>query len=164
MARHNHVAITGRIVADPKFETLKANNTPCLRFNVAIPRDASQMSQRKDESGRKQRVDIIRVCEYGARAKTDYFYLKKDTVVVILGWVEQRPYYDKDTRRRKYAIDINAETILPSFGADFARGDRQLEMRTEEAESHGMTTAEMELAGLTFAALPPDAELDISEE
>ena len=164
MARHNQVTIQGRIVADPKFETLKTNQTPCIRFNVAVPRDPSQMAQRQDESGKKQRVDIVRVCEYGQRAKTDYFYLKKDTVVVIVGWVEQRPYTDKRDHRRKHAIDINAESIVPSFGADFARGDRQRQMRTEEAKSQGMTTTEMELAGLAFAALPPDAELDISED
>ena len=171
MPRCNHVTLVGRILSDPKFETLQTNNTPCIRFSLAVPRDATQMSQkqvesglRPEESGKRQRIDIIRICEYGARAKADYFYLKKNTVVVVTGWVEQRSYIDKRDHRRKSAIDINAENIVPSYGADFDRGNRQREMRAEDTPSQAMSTSEMELAGLTFAALPPDADLDIGED
>ena len=139
MARNNHTTLRGCLVNDPQFEILDGR-TPHIRFDLVVPRDESQAARKAaPELSKKERRDLIRVVEYGERARVDYFYLRKGATVTVIGWNESRRYRDT------------------SHGADFARGDRQREDKLDEMRARG---TDLEALGLAPIELPADDELD----
>ena len=157
MARNNHTTLRGCLVNDPQFEILDGR-TPHIRFDLVVPRDESQAARKAaPELSKKERRDLIRVVEYGERARVDYFYLRKGATVTVIGWNESRRYRDTGTRRWRRVLEGNAHTITPSHGADFARGDRQREDKLDEMRARG---TDLEALGLAPIELPADDELD----
>jgi single-stranded DNA-binding protein len=157
VARNNQTTLRGCLASDPHFEILDGR-TPHIRFDLVVPRDESQAARKAaTELAKKERRDLIRVVEYGERARVDYFYLRKGAMVTVIGWNESRRYRDMDTRRWRRVLEVNAHTITPSHGADFARGDRQRADKLEELQEKG---TDLEALGLAPIELPADEELD----
>ena len=157
MARNNHTTLRGCLAGDPHFEILDGR-TPHIRFDMVVPRDESQAARKAvTDLTKKERRDLLRVVEYGERARVDYFYLRKGATVTVIGWTESRRYRDPGTRRWRRVLEVNAHTITPSHGADFARGDRQRADKLEELREKG---TDLEALGLAPIELPADDELD----
>ncbi len=117
----NRVFLSGNIAQDPEFRFLPSG-TPYLRFFLVVPRSREQMPS-KDVI---QKVDLIRVVEYGRRAEVDRYYLRAGAEVSIEGWLQSRPYVDKKTRRRRNQKEVNVVNVTHGRGCDFKRGDEQL--------------------------------------
>jgi single-stranded DNA-binding protein len=157
VARNNQTTLRGCLAGDPHFEILDGHMAH-IRFDVVVPRDESQAARKAAaELTKKERRDVIRVVEYGERARLDYYYLRKGTTVTVIGWNESRRYRDPGTRRWRRVLEVNAHTITPSHGADFTRGDRQREDKLDEMRRRG---TDLEALGLAPIELPADDELD----
>ena len=143
MPQNNFIHLSGNLADDPYFEMLSGEKgkTPYIRFDLVVERDSGQggpssldpassqdgFAGRPDEAGRKdeRRADLIRVTEYGVRARIDFFFLKKGAHVAISGWLQSRRYYDRGTKRMRRVTEVNAQKISYGRGCDFERGERQ---------------------------------------
>jgi hypothetical protein len=143
MAQNNFIHLSGNLADDPHFEMLtgEKGRTPYVRFDLVVERDAGQggpgpfdpsgsqdgFAARSGGDGRKdeRRADLIRVTEYGLRARIDYFFLKKGAHVAISGWLQSRRYFDRGLKRMRRVTEVNAQKISYGRGCDFERGERQ---------------------------------------
>jgi single-stranded DNA-binding protein len=141
--QNNFIHLSGNLADDPYFEMLRGQKgqTPYIRFDLVVERDPNQSGRGAQEGpdnkdgyasqphadGRKdeRRADLIRVTEYGTRARIDFFYLKKGAHVCISGWLCSRRYYDRGAKRMRRIMEVNAQKISYGRGCDFERGERQ---------------------------------------
>jgi single-stranded DNA-binding protein len=143
--QNNFIHLSGNLADDPYFEMLRGQKgqTPYIRFDLVVERDPDQSGQGAQEGpdnkdgygGQPQadgrlrqddrRVDLIRVTEYGTRARIDFFYLKKGAHVCISGWLCSRRYYDRGVKRMRRIMEVNSQKVSYGRGCDFERGERQ---------------------------------------
>jgi len=158
---NNFVHLSGNLADDPYFEMISGDTgkMPYIRFDLVVERDSEQGGPGPFDpagnpegfagwptgAGRKaeRRADLIRVTEYGVRARLDFFYLKKGAQVTISGWLLSRRYLDRGTKRMRRVTEVNAQKISCGPGCDFVRGERQRLGILEQLEADR-------------AAVPPD--------
>jgi single-stranded DNA-binding protein len=142
MPQNNFIHLSGNLADDPYFELLSGERgkTPYIRFDLVVERDVEQgggeaftSAHSRDgaatspASSRREdrRADLIRVTEYGVRARIDFFFLKKGAYVALGGWLQTRRYFDRGTNRMRRVMEVNAQKISYGRGCDFERGERQ---------------------------------------
>ncbi|MCC7358081.1 MAG: single-stranded DNA-binding protein [Anaerolineales bacterium] len=137
MPQNNFIYLSGNLADDPYFEMLSGEKgkTPYIRFDMVVERDSGQGGPSSlDPAGSQdgfagraddRRADLIRVTEYGVRARIDFFFLKKGAHVAISGWLQSRRYFDRGAKRMRRVTEVNAQKISYGRGCDFERGERQ---------------------------------------
>jgi single-stranded DNA-binding protein len=135
--QNNFIHLSGNLADDPYFEMLSGEKgkTPYIRFDLVVERDSGQGGPSSlDPAGNQdgfaartddRRADLIRVTEYGVRARIDFFFLKKGAHVAISGWLQSRRYFDRGAKRMRRVTEVNAQKISYGRGCDFERGERQ---------------------------------------
>jgi hypothetical protein len=179
VSRNNFIHLSGNLAEDPYFEMLSGQNgrTPYIRFDLVVERDAGQagpgpfdqpesqdgFNGRGEGEGRKdeRRADLIRVTEYGVRARIDFFYLKKGAHVAISGWLQSRRYYDRGARKMRRVMEVNAQKVSYGRGCDFERGERQRANILAQLEDE-RAAVPVDLRGEPFMLKPEDAILDLA--
>lgn len=137
MPQNNFIHLSGTLADEPYFELLpgEKGKTPYIRFDLVVERDSGQagssaLDPASDQDGFAapvdgRRADLIRVTEYGVRARIDYFFLKKGAQITVSGWLQSRRFLDRDAKRMRRATEVTAQKISYGRGCDFDRGERQ---------------------------------------
>ncbi len=126
----NHIAIMGRLVADPELRRTQKGTAVCS-FRIACDRDI------KDPDGRHD-TDFIDVVAWRGLAENIARYFAKGRMAVIDGRLQIRPWTDRDGTRR-YATEILASRIY--FG-DSRPKDENGENSDEPPEEDGLNDDE----------------------
>lgn len=147
MPPDNFIHLSGTLADDPYFEMLPGakGKTPYIRFDLVVERDSGQAGPSSlDPTGGQEglagrtdgrQADLIRVTEYGVRARIDFFFLKKGAHVAISGWLQSRRYFDRGAKRLRRVTEVNAQKISYGRGCDFERGERQRQGILSQLES-----------------------------
>jgi single-stranded DNA-binding protein len=137
MPQNNFIHLSGTLADEPYFELLSGEKgkTPYIRFDLVVERDSGQAGSSVLDPANSQdgfaapvdgrRADLIRVTEYGVRARIDYFFLKKNAHITVSGWLQSRRYFDRPAKRMRRVIEVAAQKISFGRGCDFERGERQ---------------------------------------
>lgn len=112
----NHIAIMGRIVADPELRSTPAGVSVCA-FRIACDRDF------KNKQTGERETDFINIVTWRSTAEFVSRYFSKSRMVVCEGRLQIRPYTDRDGNKRT-AAEIVAENVY--FG----------DSKREESESY----------------------------
>lgn len=95
--------ICGNITRDPELRTT-ASGTKVCGFSVAVNRTY------RDASGdMKETVSYIECSAWGKAAETISQYMKKGSGILVSGRLNQRTWDDKDTGKKRSAIEIVVE-------------------------------------------------------
>lgn len=97
---HNHAILTGRITVDPELRQTASGKMTCS-FNIAVQRRHS-----KDNA-----VDYIRIETWGQTAEFVSKYIKKGTLVDVVGAVRTRKWQDKESKTTRYETFILADDL-----------------------------------------------------
>ncbi len=98
----NHIAIMGRLVADPELRRTRKGTAVCS-FRIACDRD------HKNADGEYE-TDFIDVVAWNGLAENIARYFAKGRMAVIDGRLQIRPWTDRDGARR-YATEILASRV-----------------------------------------------------
>lgn len=171
MPQNNFIHLSGTLADEPYFELLpgEKGKTPYIRFDLVVERDSGQAGSSALDSANGQdgfaapvdgrRADLIRVTEYGVRAKIDYFFLKKNAHITVSGWLQSRRYFDRAAKRMRRVIEVAAQKISFGRGCDFERGERQRATIVEQLVANRSTVPPDLLNGPVVLG-PEDIVLD----
>lgn len=107
----------GRLTADPEVKQTQ-NNTPVAVFCVAINRPF------KNQQGERE-ADFINVVAWKHNAEFAGNYLKKGSLVSVVGTIRTRKYQDKDGNNRT-ATEVQADqlnNLTPRAATSDSSGD-----------------------------------------
>ncbi len=171
MPQNNFIHLAGTLAEDPYFEMVpgEKGKTPYIRFDLVVERDSGQGgSSALDPAGGQdgftgrtdgRRADLIRVTEYGVRARIDYFFLKKNAHVTVSGWLQSRRYLDRGAKRMRRATEVTAQKISYGRGCDFERGERQrVSLVAELVADHAIVPPDLVSGPIVLG--PEDVVLD----
>lgn len=178
MPQNNFIHLSGNLADDPYFEMLtgEKGKTPYIRFDIVVERDTFQGGPAALESaygqdgpagpnnnGQKdeRRADLIRVTEYGVRARIDFFFLKKGAHVAISGWLQSRRYYDRGAKKMRRVMEVNAQKVSYGRGCDFERGERQRATILAQLEAE-RAAVPPDLKDEPFTPHPDDLVMDLA--
>jgi single-stranded DNA-binding protein len=122
----NAVHLSGSLAEQPLFNTLE-KGVPLLRLKLDV--------QALIPGAYNDRVEIlhINVVMYGPGAADVYPFLQKGAQISIFGYIGVRVHYENGSRKQRLEQEVVAIRIMPSVGADFARGLQRMERMKEEA-------------------------------
>lgn len=101
----NKAQIIGNLTRDPEMKVLP-NGTPVCNFSVATNHVY------KDKNGVKQEsVEFHNIVCFGKTAETVSQYMRKGSQVYLEGRIQTRSWEDRDTGKKMYRTEINADTI-----------------------------------------------------
>jgi single-strand DNA-binding protein len=102
----NRVIITGNLTADPELRSLPSGTSVC-KLRVAVN------TRRKDgQSGEWRDVpNYFDVTVWGAQGENCARYLAKGRPVAIDGRLEWREWEDKESGKKRSAVDIIADSV-----------------------------------------------------
>lgn len=115
----NHIAIMGRIVADPELRSTPAGVSVCT-FRIACERNF------KNKQTGERETDFINIVTWRSTAEFVSRNFSKGRMVVCEGRLQIRPYTDRDGNKRT-AAEVIAENVY--FG----------DSKREESESYTYT-------------------------
>lgn len=124
---HNHAIITGRITANPELRQTASGKMTCS-FNLAV-----QRSRSKDST-----ADFIRIETWGQTAAFVSRYMKKGTLVDVVGAIRTRKWQDKDSKTTRYETFILAENL------DFAPTNNRTAKTNTQLSDFGEIIGEQE--------------------
>lgn len=110
----NKVTLLGNLTADPETRTTPSGQS-VTSFSLAVNRTW------QDRDGQRQEAtDFINCTAWGPRGETIAKYVSKGRQLLVSGRLQQRTWDDKDTGKKRSAIDVVVEEF--SFVND-GRGD-----------------------------------------
>ena len=98
----NKIFIMGRLTRDPELRRTQSG-TAVTSFTLAVDRDF------KSQSGEKE-TDFIDVVAWRATAEFAAKYFTKGRMAIVEGWLQIRPWTDKDGNNRRSA-EVVADNI-----------------------------------------------------
>ena len=105
MAYENKATIIGYLGGDPEMKMTK-NGSPLAKFNIATT------EKWKNKQGEKQeRTEWHRIVCYDDRATFCETYLKKGSLVYVVGRIQTRSYLEANEEKRRYTTEILPMTI-----------------------------------------------------
>lgn len=137
----NKVVLLGNLTADPETKTTPSGQS-VTSFSLAINRTWN------DQNGQKQEeTSFINCTAWGARGETIAKYVGKGRQLLVSGRLQQRSWEDKDTGKKRSAIDVIVEEF--SFVSD-GRGS-------------GTTTIDKSGDGVDAAPVDDAEPIDLSD-
>lgn len=104
---NSQITIVGNCTADPELKFFESGSAK-LTFSVATDR-----SWKKGEEWETQ-TSFFNVIAWRDVAENAADILTKGMRVVVMGRLEQRSWEDKDTKEKRYAIEVVADEIAAS--------------------------------------------------
>lgn len=146
----NKVILLGNLTADPETRTTP-NGRNITNFTVAVNR-----SYRGSDGERKDDVSYINCNAWGVMGENIAKYFNKGRQIMLSGRLQQRSWEDKDTGKRRYAIDVVVEEF--SFtgnrssdgGSSSSAGADSLKSSDNNIESMGDIDKSIELDDIPF--------------
>jgi single-strand DNA-binding protein len=106
----NKVILLGNLTADPETRTTPSGQS-VTSFSLAVNRTWNDSNGNRQES-----TSFINCTAWGARGETIAKYVNKGRQLLVSGRLEQRSWDDKDTGKKRSAIDVIVEEF--SFVSD----------------------------------------------
>lgn len=98
----NKVQLVGRLTKDPEISVVGENQTPFVKFTVAVDR------RFKDANGNKQ-TDFINCVGWKTTAQFVSNYFHKGQRIGLSGSIQTRTYDDPQTNKKVYVTEVLAE-------------------------------------------------------
>lgn len=108
----NRIIITGRLGKDPELKTGASGNEYC-QFSVAVDRGYTK-------EGEEKKTDWFRCTAFGQTAAFIEKYFKKGDGIEIQGRMENDPFEDKDTGKKRDSWQVMVEPR----GVEFPKAKR----------------------------------------
>lgn len=99
----NKVILMGNLTADPETRTTPSGQS-VTSFSLAVSRVYNDAS-----GNRREDTSFINCSAWGARGETISKYVGKGRQLLVSGRLQQRTWDDKDTGKRRSAIDVVVE-------------------------------------------------------
>lgn len=99
----NKVILLGNLTADPDTRTTPSGQT-VTSFSLAVSR-----TYRGSDGNRKEETSFINCTAWGQTGETIAKYVGKGRQLLVSGRLQQRSWDDKDTGKRRSAIDVVVE-------------------------------------------------------
>lgn len=106
----NKVILLGNLTADPETRTTPSGQS-VTSFSLAVSRN-----YRGSDGSRKEDTSFINCTAWGQTGETIAKYVGKGRQLLVSGRLQQRSWEDKDTGKRRSAIDVVVEEF--SFVSD----------------------------------------------
>ncbi|MCL2869277.1 single-stranded DNA-binding protein [Candidatus Saccharibacteria bacterium] len=106
----NKVILLGNLTADPETRTTPSGQS-VTSFSLAVNRTWNDANGSRQES-----TSFINCTAWGARGETIAKYVSKGRQLLVSGRLEQRSWDDKETGKKRSAIDVIVEEF--SFVSD----------------------------------------------
>lgn len=100
----NKVQLVGRLTKDPEFSVVGNNQTPFVKFTVAVDR------RFKDANGNKM-SDFIPCVAWKQTAQFVSNYFKKGQRIGLCGTIQTRNFDDPQTGKKVYVTEVLAEEV-----------------------------------------------------
>jgi single-stranded DNA-binding protein len=113
----NWVALSGTIKDTPRYITVAHKQT--VRFQL-------EMNCRRPGFAHSETL-LVNVSVYGEPAERGYAFLRAGARIGVFGMVDVREFADAASGKPRKVQEVVAVQLVPSFGADFERGQRQME-------------------------------------
>lgn len=146
----NKVILLGNLTADPETRTTP-NGQSVTSFSIAVSR-----SFRGADGNRREETSFINCTAWGAAGETIAKYVSKGRQLLVSGRLQQHSWEDKETGKRRSAIDVVVEEF--SFVND-SRGNGGGAARAANTTS----TADSASAPADTAANDVDEPIDLSD-
>ncbi|MDR1032471.1 MAG: single-stranded DNA-binding protein [Candidatus Nomurabacteria bacterium] len=147
----NKVILLGNLTADPETRTTPSGQS-VTSFSLAVNRNWNDAQGNRQES-----TSFINCTAWGARGETIAKYLNRGRQVLVSGRLEQRSWEDKETGKKRSAIDVIVEEF--SFVSD-GRGAGAGEGGASRP-ARGTKSAPKE--DVVIDDIPDDEPIDLSE-
>lgn len=145
----NKVILMGNLTADPETRVTPGGQS-VTSFTLAVNRTSTTSS-----GERREEVSYINCTAWGARGEVIAKYVGKGRQFLVSGRLQQRTWEDKDTGKKRSAIDVVVEDF--SFINDGRNGSQQ--SVGSAAPTQINTTSEANLPD----APDDDAPIDLSD-
>ncbi|MDR2523956.1 MAG: single-stranded DNA-binding protein [Candidatus Nomurabacteria bacterium] len=144
----NKVILMGNLTADPETRTTP-NGQSVTSFSLAVNRTWN------DKDGQRQEeTSFINCTAWGPRGETIAKYVGKGRQLLVSGRLQQRSWDDKDTGKKRSAIDVVVEEFsFINDGRGAAGGGASAAPATK-----GSDNSSPEIADIS-----PDSEVDLSD-
>jgi single-strand DNA-binding protein len=146
----NKVILLGNLTADPETRTTPSGQS-VTSFSIAVNRTWNDSQGNRQES-----TSFINCTAWGARGETIAKYLGRGRQVLVSGRLEQRSWEDKETGKKRSAIDVIVEEF--SFVNDGRGG-------SSEGDSSPRSTSAKSASkkDVVIDDIPDDEPIDLSE-
>lgn len=98
----NNVVLIGRLTKDPELSYTQNTQTAVARFTLAVDRVV--------KSGEEKKADFPRIIVFGKQAENCSKYLKKGSLICVLGRIQTGSYQNKNNIT-VYTTDIVANRV-----------------------------------------------------
>lgn len=145
----NKVVLLGNLTADPETRTTPSGQS-VTSFSLAINRTWNDAGGNRQEA-----TSFINCTAWGARGETIARYVGKGRQLLVSGRLEQRSWDDKETGKKRSAIDVIVEEF--SFVSD-GRGNG-----SEGGASSPRASKSAPKEDVVIDDIPDDEPIDLSE-
>jgi single-strand DNA-binding protein len=149
----NKVILMGNLTADPETRTTPSGQS-VTSFGLAVNRTWNDAQGNKQEA-----TSFINCTAWGARGETIAKYVGKGRQLLVSGRLEQRSWDDKETGKKRSAIDVVVEEF--SFVSD-GRGGGSSEGGSNYSASRPSTSKSAPKKDVVIDDIP-DEPIDLSE-
>jgi single-strand DNA-binding protein len=147
----NRVVLTGNLTFDPELRSLPSGTSVC-KLRVACN------TRRKDGASGEwvDKPNYFDVTVWGAQGENCARYLTKGRPVAIDGRLEWREWEDKESGKKRSAVDIIADSVQFLGGRDDAGGGGMGGQSTSQGQQQGGFTPKSDVPTDTsdFASAP----------
>ncbi|MDR0591302.1 MAG: single-stranded DNA-binding protein [Candidatus Nomurabacteria bacterium] len=150
----NKVILLGNLTADPETRTTPSGQS-VTSFSLAINRTWNDAQGNRQES-----TSFINCTAWGARGETIAKYLGKGRQVLVSGRLEQRSWDDKETGKKRSAIDVIVEEF--SFVSD-GRGSAASDDGGSSSPARSSRSSAKKSDDVVIDDIPDDEPIDLSE-
>lgn len=129
----NKVILLGNLTADPETRTTPSGQS-VTSFSIAVNRTWNDASGQRQEE-----TSFINCTAWGARGETIAKYVQKGRQLLVSGRLQQRSWDDKDTGKKRSAIDVVVEEF--NFISDGRGGSSDAPTTSKSKKSSGTDEA-----------------------
>lgn len=101
----NKAMVFGNLTRDPEVRALPSGGSVCS-FSIATNR-----TYKKADGSKAEEVEFHNIVTFGRLADLCAQYLKKGSSAYVEGRLKTRSWDDKDSGKKQYKTEINAETV-----------------------------------------------------
>lgn len=105
----NNLTLVGRLVKDPELRYTRSNIGVCS-FVLAVDRELSKEKREEAKANNYPTADFPRIVVWNKMGENCSKYLKKGSLVAIVGKIQTGSYKDKDGKM-VYTTDVRADRV-----------------------------------------------------
>jgi len=136
----NKVILLGNLTADPETRTTP-NGQSVTSFSIAVNRTWNDAN-----GNRQEETSFINCTCWGARGETIAKYFSKGRQIMVSGRLQQRSWDDKDTGKKRSAIDVVVEEFSFVNDSRGAGADDGVKSSGSRASSKKSETVENDIS------------------